>query len=381
MQNSCTRLTPERILMTADTVGGVWTYALELARALVPHGVRVVLASMGARLSDEQRDEAQSLSNLKVFESQFKLEWMQDPWADVEAAGEWLLDLEALFNPDIVHLNGYAHGALNWQSPTLVVAHSCVLSWWKAVKQAPAPAAWDRYGHEVRRGLQAAGIVVAPTRAMMGAILEHYGPLSIVRVIPNGRDPLLFKRAHKERLIFAAGRLWDEAKNLKALDRAAPRLAWPVYVAGDEKHPDGKVAQTGGVRRLGCLSNRAVAEWLAKASIYALPARYEPFGLSILEAALSECALVLGDIDSLRENWDGAAQFVHPDDPGALGEALEQLMQDTTQRKAFAARARFRALKFTPERMAAGYLAAYAELMTGRTQREKPTGGMAHCAS
>jgi glycogen(starch) synthase len=366
--------------MTADTVGGVWTYALELARALAPHGVQVGLASMGARLSDEQRDEAQSLSNLKVFESQFKLEWMQDPWADVAAAGEWLLNLEALVKPDIVHLNGYAHGALNWQSPTLVVAHSCVLSWWKAVKQAPAPAAWNRYGYEVRRGLQAAGMIVAPTRAMTEAILEHYGPLSNVRVIPNGLDQALFKRSHKERIIFTAGRLWDEAKNLEALVCAAPRLAWPVYVAGDEKHPDGNLVYADGVRRLGRLSNRAVAEWLAKASIYALPAKYEPFGLSILEAALSECALVLGDIVSLRENWDGAAQFIHPDDPGALGEALERLMQDTTQRKAFAARARFRALKFTPERMAAGYLAAYAELMTGRTQCEKSTGEMAHCA-
>ncbi len=33
-----------------------------------------------------------------------------------------------------------------------------------------------------------------------------------------------------------------------------------------------------------------------------LPARYEPFGLSVLEAALSGCALVLGDIPSLRES-------------------------------------------------------------------------------
>ena len=49
-------------------------------------------------------------------------------------------------------------------------------------------------------------------------------------------------------------------------------------------------------------------------SIYALPARYEPFGLSVLEAALSGCALVLGDIPSLREIWDGAALFVDPDD-------------------------------------------------------------------
>ena len=36
-----------RILMTADTIGGVWSYALELAQGLVRHGVEVALATMG----------------------------------------------------------------------------------------------------------------------------------------------------------------------------------------------------------------------------------------------------------------------------------------------------------------------------------------------
>ena len=30
-----------QILMTADTVGGVWTYSIELARSLEEHGVKV----------------------------------------------------------------------------------------------------------------------------------------------------------------------------------------------------------------------------------------------------------------------------------------------------------------------------------------------------
>ena len=52
---------------------------------------------------------------------------------------------------------------------------------------------------------------------------------------------------------------------------------------------------------------------MGRAAIYALPARYEPFGLSILEAALSGCALVIGDIPSLREIWADAALFVPSD--------------------------------------------------------------------
>ena len=37
----------ERVLMTADAVGGVWTYCLDLAKALGEQGVKVTLAVMG----------------------------------------------------------------------------------------------------------------------------------------------------------------------------------------------------------------------------------------------------------------------------------------------------------------------------------------------
>ena len=43
-----------RILMTADTVGGVWTYAMDLARALGAEGVEVALATMGSPVSPGQ---------------------------------------------------------------------------------------------------------------------------------------------------------------------------------------------------------------------------------------------------------------------------------------------------------------------------------------
>ncbi len=69
-----------------------------------------------------------------------------------------------------------------------------------------------------------------------------------------------------------------------------------------------------------------MAGWLGRASIFALPARYEPFGLLPLEAALSGCALVLGDIPSLREVWGDAAWFVPPDDRDALTAAIGSLI-------------------------------------------------------
>lgn len=350
---------PASVLMTADTVGGVFIYAIELARALAISGVRAVLATMGGPLSPAQREEA---SGIALHEGGHRLEWMDDPWDDVARAGEWLLEIEQREAPDIVHLNGYAHGALPFRAPTLVVAHSCVLSWYRAVRGGDAPPSWDRYRREVARGLVGASAVVAPTRAMLDAVAHHYGASSRARVIPNARDPARFRPAEKEPFIVAAGRLWDEAKNIAALGAVAPLLPWPVRVAGCDRSPDGTRRALPGMEPLGVLSAEELADLLGRAAIYALPARYEPFGLSILEAALSGCALVLGDIPSLRELWDGAAFFVDPDDPRDLRRALFALVRHPRVRDAMAARARARALSFTPLRMASAYLAVYGEL-------------------
>ncbi len=83
---------------------------------------------------------------------------------------------------------------------------------------------------------------------------------------------------------------------------------------------------------LGELSPAALAKKLAQAAIYAAPARYEPFGLGILEAALAGCALVLSDLPSLRENWSGAALFLPPGDQAAWREVLNGLARDEAQR-------------------------------------------------
>lgn len=344
-----------KILLTADTVGGVWTYVLELARALRTLGVECVLATMGAPLSDDQRSEARGF---EVHESAFRLEWMENPWDDVARAGDWLLELEAHIEPDLVHLNGYAHAALPWRVPVLVAGHSCVLSWWRAVKGREAGREWDRYREEVARGIHAAAMVVTPTLAMLDELTRYYGPLPPARVIPNGRDAAQFRPGGKDQLIFTAGRLWDEAKNLAALETVAPSLPWPVVIAGENRSPEGQVRATK-LRLLGRLPVAEVARLLAKVSIYVLPARYEPFGLSALEAALAGCVLVLGDIPSLREVWGDAACYVAPDDTGALDQTIRALIASSEYRYRMAARARQRALTFTPARMAAGYLSAY----------------------
>jgi glycosyltransferase involved in cell wall biosynthesis len=342
--------------MTADAVGGVWTYALDLARGFGAAGIATTLAVMGPPPFEAQREEAGSIANLNIRYKDCKLEWQPDPWADVDFSGDWLLTLERELRPDVVHLNGYAHGSLPFQVPKLVVAHSCVLSWWEAVHGEPAPRDWDEYRRRVTAGLRSVDLVIAPTRAMLDSANRFYGPISHSKVIPNGRTPRLFANRPKEPFVLTAGRLWDQAKNLKALEAIAGDIEWPVYAAGE-----GDASRQ--IHALGQLSSRDLREWMARASIFAMPALYEPFGLSVLEAAMSGCALVLGDIPSLRENWNGAALFASPRDPRNLREQTQTLIRDDALRVKFQVAAHERARTFTAERMVTAYLDTYAALL------------------
>jgi glycosyltransferase involved in cell wall biosynthesis len=362
-----------KVLIETDTVGGVLTYTGELAAALEAQGDEVVVATMGPPPRPEQR----ALLPARVHESDFRLEWMEEPWDDVAAAGRWLLSLEDEERPDVVHLCSYAHGALAFRAPKVLVAHSCVLSWWRAVHGTEAPAEWDRYRAQMAAGLAGADAVVTPTRAMLRELeRDHDLRPGTATAIHNGSsspaaasNPLYIESdlpAVGERggLVVGSGRFWDPAKNLAALDAAAEGLDWPVAVAGE-------LGPGGGTRHAestGVLDRAALAELRRRASIYAAPALYEPFGLGILEAAGDRCALVLGDIPSLRELWSDAAVFVDPRDARALRRALSALIDDERRRLDLAERAWQRAGELSVERSADSYRRLYRRLLGAREE-------------
>jgi len=379
-----------KILISTDTVGGVLTYTTDLAAALETSGDEVVVATMGPRLRRAQRAALPE----RVHESDFRLEWMEDPWAEVAAAGEWLLRLEEEERPDIVHLCSYAHGTLPFEAPKVVVAHSGVLSWWRAVHGTEVPASWNRYREETSAGLEGADAVVAPTTAMLQELeRDHTLNPDRTRVIPNGSpappphratpgelhqiSPLLGRKFDAVRegrpFVLGSGRFWDAAKNLAALDAAAAGLSWPVVVAGDLGDGPGPRHAL----RTGVLDRGALRALRRAAPVYAAPAVYEPFGLGILEAARDGCALVLGDIPSLRELWEEAAIFVDPRDPHALHEVLACLIDAPQVRADLAAQAQARAAEYPIGRTAAAYRRLYQRLVRPRRTSSDLPGGAA----
>jgi glycogen synthase len=355
------RSRPPKVLMTTDTVGGVWSYAVGLC-ASQPE-FRFVVATMGPRPNQTQREQIARFGNVVLEESDYRLEWMADGDADFAASSSWLIGLIGRHGIDLVHVNGYAHACLGIELPVLVVAHSDVLSWWDAVHRCAAPPDWDRYRRRATAGLTAANRIAAPTAAALRDVERHYMDLDGKgEVIANGVDTAAFPPLLKQPVVLGAGRAWDAAKNLATLDAIAAELAWPVELAGDAAHPESGSATFEAVRVLGPLCQAEMARHLGHASIFVAPARYEPFGLTILEAAAARCALVLGDIPSLRENWAGAAVFVDPEDRLALRSSINRLICHPEARTHLAAAAQSRAKRFTLHRMGRAYAALYRDM-------------------
>ena len=364
---------PLRLLMTADAVGGVWQYSVDLISELTSHGAQVLLATMGPRPSKDQRRQVEAIPGLTLVESEFALEWMQDPWDDIDQSARWLVDLAATFDANLIHLNGYAHASMPWGKPSVVVGHSCVYSWWKAVYGCGPGLDWAEYKRRALQGLAAATRVVAPSRYMAGVLHQEYGvPEDKLQVIHNfSRIPASVK-TDKQPFALAAGRIWDPAKNLRLLEQIAPRVSWPIHVAGSDRGPEESAISAESVLALGTVPHSELLQRMEAASIFLHPALYEPFGLSVLEAARAGCCLVLSDIPSFRELWDDSALFIDPRDPDRWVFEINAIIDDPARRDSLAARAVSRAESYRPEAAIERYRNLYQSLLSsaGRAAKE-----------
>lgn len=363
-----------QILLTADTVGGVWTYAQELVTGLLRRGVEVTLVSFGEMPELSQMRWTESLHGLDFRPTPFRLEWMQDAASDIDLSSEYLLNIIRETRPDLLHFSQYCYGSLPVDVPKVVTAHSDVVSWWQAVHGDDPPASeWSRwYRQTVAEGLHGADTVIAPSRWMLSQIEKNYGAPSNPTVIYNGRAPQQFNsHAEKQDRVVSIGRLWDEAKQVSLL--AESGLTCPVIIAGSLNSPEQSpsIAERLFRKRIELrdkLTCGQVRSLLADASIYAATSRYEPFGLAPLEAALSRCALVANDIPTFRELWGPTAVYFPTNDAEGLRVAVESLRNDPLLRRRYSELAYQRARRlFNADAMVDEYLAVYRSLVPERS--------------
>jgi glycosyltransferase involved in cell wall biosynthesis len=316
-----------RILLTTDAVGGVWRYSLEVANGFASRGARVLLAVIGPAPTVAQRMEAAAIPGVRLVSTGLPLDWLADTPAQVAETARALAAIAARARVQTVQLHTPAFIAeAAWPAPVIVAAHSCVGTWWQSVRGGAMPADLAWRAEAVARGLAVADAVITPSRSFATALLTRYGVSRPIHAIHNGRRPIA-AAAMRGQHVLTAGRLWDAGKNIATIDAAAALLERPVLAAGPANGPNGARIECRHLQLLGSLEGTAMAAQFAAAPVFVSLARYEPFGLAVLEAAQAGCALVLSDIATFRELWDCAALFVDPDDPVALAELLNGLLR------------------------------------------------------
>jgi glycosyltransferase involved in cell wall biosynthesis len=358
---------PAHVLMTADALGGVWTYAIDLAAGLAGRGVAVTLAVLGPPPSAGQR-RAAGACGVRLVETGLPLDWLADgPAAIAEAARR----LSALAGAaDLVHLNSPAFAAdAAFGAPVVGVCHSCVATWWDAAGEGAPPPDFAWRTALLSRGYDACDALIAPTAAFARATRRRYGVAPVV--VRNGLAARETPAAPGDRaaVVLTSGRLWDRGKNVAALDLAAGQMRGRVQGAGPLEGPAGERVRLAAIAPLGQLEREAVARRLGGARVFASLALYEPFGLGVLEAAQAGCALALSDIPTFRELWDGAAVFVDPGDPAAVARTLDGLLDDPDHAAWLGALAAARAARFTLDAMVDGVLSLYDQVLRRRMLR------------
>lgn len=348
-----------RVLMTTDSVGGVFQHALDLAGGLHPLGFDTVLAVLGPRMDAEQRRAAEAVAD--IVETDLPLEWLARSGAQLERASAELAEVAHARGASIVHLNTPGLTSDMFDLPVVVASHSCLATWWQCVRGGSLPEDFRWRVRAVTRSMEGADIVVCPTRSFASASAAVHE--CTTRAVHNGRSmgpPSARKPAAD--WAFTAGRLWDEGKDFPTLDAAAGRLCVPLLAAGPLEGPNGSHVAARHARALGPISQARIRDTVARRPVFVSAAIYETFGLAVLEAAQAGCALVLADIPTYRELWEGAAVFVPVRDPQAFAEAIDGLIADPERRTAAARAASDRAALYTVEAMASGMAAIYAEL-------------------
>jgi glycosyltransferase involved in cell wall biosynthesis len=167
-----------------------------------------------------------------------------------------------------------------------------------------------------------------------GEVVEHLGvPEERVRVAHPGIDSLFRPEGEAADLggpyVLAVSTL-EPRKNLPVLVKAFAELRQrrpelTLAIAGLEGWEREPLAAEG-VRLLGFVPDEELARLYRGAAAFAYPARFEGFGMPVIEALASGVPTVVSAHPSLDEASAGFALRADPEDPSALAEALEQAL-------------------------------------------------------
>jgi len=238
----------------------------------------------------------------------------------------------------------------------------------------------------IRETVRCADAVIVPSQATRRDVVRTFRltdeRAARISVVPEAADPRFrpSPRPPDARAILFVGRR-DPYKNLPLLIEAFARLRpeFPdarlrVIGPSDPRYPEAEnraaalgVAEF--IEWIGYADFERLVEAYQSASVFAMPSRYEGFGLPALEAMACGAPVVCSDAASLPEVVGDAAVRVPPDDVAALASALRRVLADPAFASVLRARGLDRAAAFSWRRAAEATLDVYRRAAESRARR------------
>jgi glycogen synthase len=211
---------------------------------------------------------------------------------------------------------------------------------------------WVANGSLQEASIDGADRIVAVSRSEAQLIASYY-PAAVpkLRLVGHAAPwPVLdgssmsSLRTNADPMVLFAGRL-TERKGVRdllaafALIRDVIPEAWLVMAGGEPGTPADVLARRwlsaaeqreGRVRFTGWLSQPELRQWYRRATVLAVPSRYEPFGLVAMEAMADRLPVVASAVGGLAEivRHEHTGLLVPPRDQEALADALLRVLRD-----------------------------------------------------
>jgi len=178
---------------------------------------------------------------------------------------------------------------------------------------------------------------------------------SKVHVVHHGSTRLSYPPVEREKVVLSVGAI-QTRKNTARLIEAFEGLdsGWRLVLAGSAGFGAepilARAARNPRILVTGYVSSEELAEWYARAMIFAFPSLDEGFGIPVLEAMAAGLPVITSNRSALPEVAGRAAMLIDPEDINALAEALRRLADNQELRRDLGHRGIERAREFTWEK-------------------------------
>ncbi|MHC8316987.1 glycosyltransferase family 4 protein [Pseudomonas sp. LB3P31] len=275
---------------------------------------------------------------------------------------------------------------LSFDGPTVITLHDLTHLHYPETQP---PARLREIERRLAAGVQQARVILTDSQCIADEAQDYFAlpaerfvvaPLGVAaRFRPRSDesiDKVLKTHGVEAREYFLCVGTLEPRKNLSLALRAHARLPeavrqrFPLLIAGmagwqrEQFNDELRAALAAGhVCLLGYLPDEDLAQLLAGARALVFPSLYEGFGLPVLEAMASGTPVILTDKSAMPEVAADAGNYIPPDDPDSLRDAMTRLIEDPAHWQACRAAGLHRAKLFSWERCAKVTARAYRQAM------------------